>query len=136
MHTQDQNTALPKIASQIPQDVALERASRESQPEIEEGSNWARPLLLGAVAVCLLLSVALYNGYPTVFSDTGSYLLTGAFFVAFVPFRAPGYSIFTRITSLGTSAWFTIAIQAVIVVYVLYETCDYLTDSERKSRDL
>ncbi len=83
----------------------------------------------------MLLSVALYNGYPTVFSDTGSYLLTGAFFVAFVPFRAPGYGMFTRITSLGLSGWYTVAVQAVIVVYVLYEICDFLVERDRRARD-
>jgi hypothetical protein len=94
-----------------------------------------RPLLIGALAVCALLWVAVYNGYPTVFSDTGSYLYTGKFLIAVPPFRAPGYSIFTRLTSMGTSAWFTIAIQAIAVVYLLYETCAYLIGGEAKFRD-
>jgi hypothetical protein len=96
----------------------------------------ARRLFIGALAICALVSVALYNGYPTVFSDTGSYLLTGKFFVALAPFRAPGYSMFTRLTSLGRSAWFTVTMQAAIVVYVLYETCIYLFEGDRKFSDL
>ena len=84
----------------------------------------------------MLLSIALYNGYPTVFSDTGGYLLAGKFFVALAPFRAPGYAIFTRLTSLGISAWYTIVAHAVIVVYVLHEVCDYLNDGGRKFADL
>lgn len=84
----------------------------------------------------MLLSLALYNGYPTVFSDTGGYLLTGKFFIALAPFRAPGYAIFTNLTSLGISAWFTVVTQAVLVVYVLHETCDYLIDGDRKIADL
>jgi hypothetical protein len=95
----------------------------------------ARGLLIGAVAVFMLLSVALYNGYPTLFSDTGAYLLTGTTFVAFPPVRAPGYSIFTRLTSLETSAWFTILAQALIVVYVLRETCDFFIEDDRKVAD-
>jgi hypothetical protein len=88
------------------------------------------------VAACALVSIALYNGYPTVFSDTGGYLLTGKFLIALAPFRAPGYAIFTRLTSMGISAWFTIVVQAAMVVYVLYETCDYLTEGDRKFADL
>jgi hypothetical protein len=102
----------------------------------EEPEDLARRLFVGALAICALVSIALYNGYPTVFSDTGSYLLTGKFFVALAPFRAPGYSLFTNLTSVGSSAWFTIAIQAVMVVYVLYETCIYLIDGDRKFADL
>src|ERR1700681_2095541 len=66
----------------------LELASEISQParvgQIERG----RQLLFDALGVDLLLWVAMYNGYPTVFSDTGAYLLTGAFFVLYTPFRA------------------------------------------------
>ncbi len=120
----------------IPEDLPLEQSNHESLALNEEPIDWMRPILVGAVAIFLLLSVALFNGYPTVFSDTGSYLLTGAFFIAFEPFRAPGYSVFTRISSLGTSAWFTIAMQAVIVVYVLRETCDYLIGGSRKLTDV
>jgi hypothetical protein len=110
----------------------MEEPSVKSRPATEERSSQVRRFLAGALAICVLLSVALYNGYPTVFSDTGSYLLTGAFLVAYAPFRAPGYSIFTKLTSLETSAWFIIVAQAVIVVYVLYETCDYLAGGDRK----
>ncbi|HEV7969120.1 MAG TPA: hypothetical protein VGP19_16190 [Candidatus Acidoferrales bacterium] len=106
-----------------------------SQSAKEKPEDLARRLFAGALAICALVSIALYNGYPTLFSDTGSYLLTGKFFVALAPFRAPGYSIFVRVTSLGISAWFTIAMQAVMVVYVLYETCIYLVDSDRKFAD-
>ena len=95
-----------------------------------------RLFLIGTVAVVLLVSVALYNGYPTVFSDTGSYLLTGALGVAYPPFRAPGYSVFAILTSLGISAWSMVLGQSVIVVYVLYEACDYFAAGDRKLRDI
>jgi hypothetical protein len=106
------------------------------QPAKEKQEDRARRLFVGAAAICALVSIALYNGYPTVFSDTGGYLLTGKFLVALRPFRAPGYSAFTRLTSFGASAWFTIATQAFIVVYVLYETCIYLIGRSRKFADL
>jgi hypothetical protein len=127
-----------KTEEQIPnpKDLPLQQANHESLASSKEPISWSRSFLLGAMAICLLLSVALFNGYPTVFSDTGSYLLTGAFFIAFEPFRAPGYSIFTIASSLGISAWFTIVVQAVIVVYVLRETCDYLVGGSRKLTDV
>ena len=91
---------------------------------------WA--ILSCALAGVVLLWVAFYNGFPTIFSDTGSYLLTGAFHVALAPFRAPGYSAFIRITSLEKSPWFTVATQAILVVYVLRETCNQLIGGGRK----
>jgi hypothetical protein len=114
----------------------LEDANCSSQPPKETQEYLARRLFIGALAVCGLISVALYNGYPTVFSDTGGYLLTGKFFVALAPFRAPGYAVFTYLTSLGISAWYTIAAQAAVVAYVLYETCIFLVDGDRKFADL
>ena len=113
----------------MPEDADL----NSSLAEIEQIPA-LRPLLLGAVSLCLLLSVALWNGYPTVFSDTGGYLLTGATFLPYRPFRAPGYSIFVRLTSLRSTAWFTIFMQAVIVLYVLDKTCGYLIGGRRKFR--
>ncbi|HXP78578.1 MAG TPA: hypothetical protein VN976_01620 [Verrucomicrobiae bacterium] len=114
----------------------MEDANFNPQPEKVKGELGVRRLFVGALAAFALVSIALYNGYPTVFSDTGGYLLTGKYFVALAPFRAPGYAIFTRLTSMGISAWFTIVVQAAMVVYVLYETCDYLTEGDRKFADL
>ena len=108
--------------------------SRKSQLAGKTKTGIVRPLVFGAVAACSLLWVALYNGYPTVYPDTGGYLYTGAFHIELPPFRAPGYSIFIELTSLGISAWFTIAIQAIVVLIVLYETCKYLMGGEAKFR--
>src|SRR5258708_4060514 len=115
--------------------ATLDHASSVSQPARVGQIERARPLLFAALGVCLLLSVARFNGYPTVFSDTGGYLLTGAFFIPYTPFRAPGYSLFTRLTSQGISPWFTIVAQAVNVIYVLREACNFLVGSNRKVRD-
>jgi hypothetical protein len=95
-----------------------------------------RSLLIRVAAVCALLWVALFNGYSVVFSDTASYLLTGLTFIAFWPFRSPGYSLFTKLTSLGISAWLVIGVQAIIVVYVLDKTCEYLLGNEPRYRDI
>ena len=114
----------------------MDDADCNLQPAKEKQEDRARRLFVGAAAICALVSIALYNGYPTVFSDTGGYLLTGKIFVALRPFRAPGYSLFTRFTSFGESAWFTIAAQALLVVYVLYNTCIFLVGRNRKFADL
>jgi hypothetical protein len=94
-----------------------------------------RTLLFGALAAAMLLWVALYNGYPTLTPDTGSYIWTGAFHVALPPFRAPGYSVFIKLTSLGISAWLTVAAQAILVVYVLHVTFVHLIGGDRKLID-
>ncbi|HLJ23368.1 MAG TPA: hypothetical protein VKT71_04615 [Candidatus Acidoferrales bacterium] len=92
-------------------------------------------IFAAAVSAGLLLCIACFNGYPTVFSDTGSYLVTGVFHVALSPFRAPGYAAFTRVASVGRSAWFIVVAQAVLVVYVLRESCDFLIGGGRKFVD-
>ena len=107
----------------------------KSRHAAKRNSGFVRSLLFGALAASLLLWVALYNGYPTVYPDTGSYIYTGAFRIAVPPFRSPGYSVFLELTSLGASAWFTIIAQAVAVVVVLYETCKFLIGGESRFRD-
>ena len=89
-------------------------------------------LAICALAAVLLLAVAIFNGYPTVFSDTGGYLWTGAFLQALAPFRAPGYSILMRFTALFGTAWPTITLQSIIVVYLLWETYEQLVGSAKK----
>ena len=113
----------------------MEDGSGNSLLAKEKQELGARRLFLGALGACALISIAIYNGYPTVFSDTGGYLLTGKFFLALPPFRAPGYALFTKITSAGITAWFTVATQSIIVVYVLHIACDYLIEGDRKIAD-
>jgi hypothetical protein len=108
---------------------------RKSQLAEKQQIAVVRPLLYVALSLCMLLWIALYNGYPTVFSDTGGYLFTGKFLIAVPPFRSPGYSIFIRLTSMGVSAWFTIAAQAIVIVYLLYKTCEHLIGGGSKFRD-
>ena len=120
--------------SPILADVTLGDAIRKPEPTAEPDA-WRRTVLFGALQAALLCCVALFNGYPTVTPDSGWYLRNGAFHIAMYPFRAPGYGTFTRWTSLGTSAWFTIAAQAIIVVYILREIFAYLIGGDRKYVD-
>jgi hypothetical protein len=118
-----------------PADMRLDEATPKLQPTGEKQGAWRRTVLFGALEAALLSWVALFNGYPTVTPDSGWYLRNGAFQIAMYPFRAPGYGTFTRWTSLGTSAWFTIVIQAIFVVYILHETFAHLIGGDRKYVD-
>ncbi|HWZ55521.1 MAG TPA: hypothetical protein VNZ63_05575 [Verrucomicrobiae bacterium] len=132
----DRFPAMPTVEqSPAPADVSLDDTTRKSQPPVEEQGAWRRTILFATLEAALLCCVAFYNGYPTVTPDSGYYLRIGAFQIALYPFRAPGYGAFTRWTSLGLSAWFTIAVQAIIVVYVLHETFAYLIGGDRKYVD-
>jgi hypothetical protein len=116
-------------------EAVAERGSEVSWPPAGAVPGAARSLLFGVASAALLLSVAICNGYPTVYPDTGSYLFTGAFGKALFPFRSPGYGSFAMLTSLGRSLWFTAIAQAVIVVVCLYEACKYLIGGDSRFRD-
>jgi hypothetical protein len=44
--------------------------------------------------------------------------------------------MFTRFAGLGLSAWFVVAAQSIIVVYMLDKTCEYLLGNERRYSDI
>ncbi len=67
----------------------------------------------------LLLTVALYNGYPLINSDTGSYVKY-AFDFQVPQDRSPFYGVFTGFSSLWLSLWGTVIVQAVLVVFLIY----------------
>ena len=116
-------------------DAMPEGTNAKSRPAKEKKIEWPRTLLYGTVAAALLCWAGLYNGYPIVTPDSGNYLRSGAFHIALWPYRAPGYGAFIKWTMLGTSTWFTIAAQAVIVVYILRLTLARLIDGETKYVD-
>ncbi|MGN6517278.1 MAG: hypothetical protein ACTHLR_15715 [Rhizomicrobium sp.] len=69
----------------------------------------------------LLLSVALWNGFPLIFYDTGAYILQGLGH-AFVVERSPVYSLFLSVGGGGWSLWCIAVIQAAITAFVIVET--------------
>ena len=125
--TVDEQSSLP--------DAKPQGARHKLRPSENEKFAALRTFFAAAFAAVLLLWVAFYNGFPTVFSDTGAYLLTGAFHTPLAPFRAPGYSVFTRTAGMGASPWFIVAAQAILAVYVLREACTYLIGGDRKFLD-
>ena len=64
-----------------------------------------------------LISAAIYNGYPIVYSDTSTYLVSG--FELIPPFDRPiTYGIFLRISSLnGLTLWSSILFQAMALAW-------------------
>jgi len=74
-------------------------------------------ILGGAI---LILSVALMNGYPLVYSDTGTYLRSA--FTGFVPPDRPyWYGLFIELTSLGGySLWGVVLVQAWLCSLLLW----------------
>lgn len=79
------------------------------------------PYLIIGVGALLLSIIGLYNGYPLVYSDTGTYIYSG--FDKFIPYDRPiAYGLFLRFFSFNYSAWFVIIVQNIITSFVIYET--------------
>jgi hypothetical protein len=79
-----------------------------------------RPIIGIAVVTLMFLGVAIWNGFPLVFYDTGAYLvegLRGAFLVE----RSPVYSLFLAGAGSAVSLWPVIALQSALTAYVIWE---------------
>jgi hypothetical protein len=78
-------------------------------------------LIYLGVGTLILSIIGLYNGYPLVYSDTGTYIESG--FEKYIPFDRPiTYGLFVSLSSLGHSVWVVITIQNLITAFVVYET--------------
>jgi hypothetical protein len=84
----------------------------------------SQPLVLG-IAVYLLLWIAIFNGYPIVYFDTGEYLFD-SFTLAQSPYRSIIYSLFIRLASWGMTPWLIVLAQCAITIYVLRAVFDYI----------
>lgn len=81
---------------------------------------WFRVYQAGLIIISLLalLYPAILNGFPLVYSDTGTYIAAEK--THSIPVDRPiGYSLFLNITSLNVSLWFTIIIQSIIIFYLI-----------------
>lgn len=81
--------------------------------------------LAGEVASILLLTplfllVAMWNGFPFLFFDSGAYVLEG-FATVFVPERSPVYSLFIEYTLGRESLWFVAIAQSLMTAIVIVE---------------
>lgn len=83
-------------------------------------SDW-RCEILGVAALCpILLSAALWNGFPVIFFDTGAYLLQGLAHI-FIAERSSVYSQFLRYAGGGDSLWWPALVQCLIVAFAMCE---------------
>lgn len=83
--------------------------------------HWTRALASIAVSAAICLAYAVYDGFPFVYSDTGTYLASG--WRHFVPDDRPiTYGLFLRWTSLGATLWLPIAVQALITACAIHFT--------------
>jgi hypothetical protein len=74
---------------------------------------------LGALLLCpILLSVAMWNGFPIIFYDTGAYMLQGLGHV-FIAERSPVYSGFLSATGGALSLWLVAIAQCAITAFVM-----------------
>jgi hypothetical protein len=71
-----------------------------------------------AILAAMFLGVALWNGFPLMFYDTGAYLaegISGAFLVE----RSPVYSLLLLVTGGAFSLWPVVILQAVMTAYMI-----------------
>jgi hypothetical protein len=68
----------------------------------------------------ILLAVALWNGFPIIFYDTGAYILEGLGHV-FVPERAPVYSLLLLYTDAARSLWYVTWLQSAMTALAIVE---------------
>ena len=79
-----------------------------------------KKLIALGIGTLILSVIGLYNGYPLVYSDTGTYIYSG--YDKFIPFDRPiTYGLFLKFFSFDCSTWFVIIFQNLITSFVIYE---------------
>ena len=73
-----------------------------------------------AILSLMFLSVAIWNGFPLIFFDTGAYVLEGLGHVFLVE-RAPVYAEFLFLTGARFSLWPVVIVQALMTSYLILE---------------
>ena len=74
-----------------------------------------------ALLAPLLLSIAIWNGFPLIFYDTGAYILQGLG-REFVVERSPVYSLFLSYGGGGKSLWLIAIVQVLLTAFVMVES--------------
>ncbi len=87
-------------------------------------------ILIIAIGTFILSLVGLYNGYPLVYSDTGTYIYSG--FSKYIPFDRPiTYGLFIYIFSFKYSLWLVILVQNLLTAIIIYETIKTLNFQQK-----
>ncbi len=78
-----------------------------------------------AISSYMLLWVAIFNGYPVFYPDSGQYLWV-SFDLQPPIYRTISYSIFIRLVSFGTSPWLVVIAQSVIAIFILHSAFNFI----------
>jgi hypothetical protein len=85
-------------------------------------------LALFLISCLIILLPSIINGYPILFSDTGTYILSGL--DPMVPVDRPVfYGLFLRVTSLSISLWGTVISQSILVILFIVFMFKYIFGS-------
>lgn len=77
--------------------------------------------VLSIVLICpILLSMAIWNGFPIIFYDTGAYMLQGLGHI-FLAERSPVYSLFLAAAGARVSLWLVAIAQCAMTAFVITE---------------
>lgn len=87
-------------------------------PSSTRPAGWRLPLLALLLGSLVCLSAALYNGFPLVASDTGTYL-NSAIHLDVPTDRPISYGLFLRVTSLRFSYWLAAWAQCLVLAALL-----------------
>lgn len=88
---------------------------------------------IGVIVICIafLMGAALYNGYPLVTSDTGTYI-NSAFTGEVARDRPFGYSILIAVSSLKFSLWMTVIVQCAILYFLIFRLSKLIIGARAK----
>ena len=81
--------------------------------------------VLLAISSYMLLWVAVFNGYPVFYPDSGQYLSVSVDLQSPI-YRTISYSIFIRLVSLGISPWLVVIAQSVITIFILHRAFNFI----------
>lgn len=88
---------------------------------LKAGVRGVVPTATAVAGAALLFALpALWNGFPLVFFDTVDYVRT-SFTGEAPPYRTVPYGVFLAATHLGVSLWLPVAVQSLVLAYVLHE---------------
>ncbi len=85
------------------------------------------------IGMLFLAGIAIYNGYPLVTSDTGTYI-NSAFSMEVARDRPFAYSLLIRATSLKFSLWLPVIFQTMILLYLINQlVSQFLGDGKNRN---
>jgi hypothetical protein len=94
-------------------------------------AHWLQKTAIWIIGILFLGGVALYNGYPLVTSDTGTYI-NSAFTQEVARDRPFGYSILIAATSLKFTLWLPVLLQCTLLLYLVNQLVAHVIEDTKK----